>query len=128
MNEKTIWFGRYLGCQFAVRMDTDCAWQTRRLSPKNLDNLEASIDCGFEYKLILKELKDMSDEDLKNINGIDAEIKVSKISDYSFVTDDCNLNMMPIDRLESIIDAVRDLGYAIGIPKEYYITKSELKP
>jgi hypothetical protein len=119
MNEKLLWFGRYLMCQY---------WYKHHSHKENeycVDKLTTSdLYCNvnnrhYECKLILKELKDISDEGLKYLN--------QDYYDHSVLyrTKE-NINTMVETFNYKEIDFLRSKGYAIGIPREYYITEEEI--
>jgi len=118
MKEKMKWFGRYLGCKavdfsnnnqiFTVKMGCYGNWK----------------DC----KLMLKAIEDISDEDyfhiLKTWNTDSEEVSMMDVIAI-YQTPMTNI-WDPLTIVEEI-DYLRSKGYAIGIPKEYYITEKELK-
>ena len=109
MNEKLLWFGRYLGCRIYV-------WDATSINDGQ--NIVARSQSETS-KLILKELKDISDEGLKYLN--------QDYYDHSVLyrTKE-NINTMVETFNYKEIDFLRSKGYAIGIPREYYITEEEL--
>jgi len=133
MNDKIKWYGRYLGCKYGKGLGR------LRLTESSLYDAIHS-----DSKLILKELKDISEEDaiccIRIASGdLHCEIKIVKrqngfgysscyksskrrrnhgYGDHSFAYRQLNSEQ---------IDSLRSKGYAIGIPKEYYITEDELK-
>ena len=148
MDEKIKWFGRYLGCNISVQgyknsmaligLDSDNVTDwcfVKNNHPQMLD------DCV----LILKELKDITEEDFTALidevwhnidydtiqinrcdNRIEAELWSDTDEDY---TDGCSQTSLHFGQDEydyDVVDFLRSKGYAIGIPKEYYITEEEL--
>jgi hypothetical protein len=129
MNEKLLWFGRYLMCQY---------WYKHHSHKENeycVDKLTTSdLYCNvnnrhYECKLILKELKDISDEDFNSLIVFLKETfpKETKGTDF------CNINkdyliksLVNLDASYVVVDFLRSKGYAIGIPREYYITEEEI--
>jgi len=123
MNDKISWFGRYLGCEYVMPLNT-INWHKKgdikKVTPHNLDFLNTISHALYlnNTKLILKELKDISDEDLKELNG------TSNCRQWEFDEFSMKENEMLLNSFES--DFLRSKGYAIGIDKKYYITESEL--
>lgn len=131
MLEKMKWFGRYLGCNV---LDEDGKIQVIK------------IGCYGDFdkiQLILKNLKDITDEDAIECIYISSggylDIKIENKGMYGFRFSSCYESSkrrrnhgygdraFGMDQFESKqIDFLRSKGYAIGIPKEYYITESEL--
>mgnify|MGYP001813161169 CR=1 FL=1 len=111
MKEKIKWFGRYLGCDMLNPSEV-------RIT---LNEFNIGTSIHFKYRLILKELKDISDQDLKELNEIAIKVcGISEVFSKRYMCADYLYNTKEIDFL-------RSKGYAVGIPKEYYITEEELK-
>jgi hypothetical protein len=133
MNDKIKWFGRYLG--------SNMIHVTRTLNPKTESIREVtplSIHAMLnedQKKLILKELKNISEDELRII------LLELKIDCFIRQNPTCNFHEAKkyILRIMSGVikqdapniiefsDCFRSHGFAIGIPKEYYITELELK-
>lgn len=111
MNDKIKWFGRYLGCNV---IGEDGRIQKIKMG---------SYGDFSKIKLILKELKDISDEDLHSVGDIYGAETVNK---ENYLKGWHNTTVEVVGLIEEI-DFLRSKGYAIGIPREYYITESELK-
>jgi len=118
MNEKLKWFGMYLGCEFiAKRVGVRHTLNASRLANLFTPNYESYTET---CKLILKELKDITEEDLSGLNKLR-----SSLIDWdllAFKTKDIIRHLRWHE-----IDFLRSKGYAVGIDKKYYITEDELK-
>ena len=148
MNDKTIWFGRYLGCKCVIPeledihptltgVNYDAMGDLAYFNKLGPYEVEFISDCV----LILKELEDISDDDAKiciKKHWLLAEnieiLKINKyVLNYSYTHN--LLGRVKTDQISFVapelkvrcIDFLRSKGYAIGIPKEFYITESELK-
>ena len=128
MSDKIKWFGIYLGCKCAIQgesafpkikgLDSDnvADW----VYFENIENPQLLDDCV----LILKELESISDEDLDSVGEIyGCSSRIDKIRYLKGWNTELNTALKLI--LE--VDLLRSMGYAVGIPKEYYITELELK-
>lgn len=85
---------------------------------------------GSDRKLILAEMEDLTDKDYQ---------EVFKFLDETFPDDmaDFNEEHLPKsqfleefynhDMAYGLADLFRSMGYAVGIPKEYYTTKKEIQ-
>jgi len=128
MNDKIKWFGRYLGCKCSVQGERDplkligvdsdnvadwACFKSKALLPQVVD------DCV----LILKELKNIGNEDFAEINKLRNNIHGTD----DVVFEDKHELLHSWHFLPEEVDFLRSKGYAIGIPKEYYITEDELK-
>ena len=73
----------------------------------------------YECKLILKELKDITEEDLK------VYYQMEDVDIYEYGVGNAVETLVNQESLFKVeqIDFIRSKGYAIGIPKEYYVTK-----
>jgi hypothetical protein len=126
MNDKIKWLGRYLGCDIlyenlaceleGVDIHTDCVIVER-------------VNCHVDkVKLILKELKDISDEDIIECSKVVDSASLRNLlcfeinSAIKYDANSLNFNLSC-----NVIDFLRSKSYAIGIPKEYYITEKELE-
>jgi len=130
MIDKIKWLGRYLGCDV---LDEDGKIQ------------KITLGCYGRFDeivLVLKELKDISDEDAVDCMNLhyDGWLKPKIIersnSHFAFEFQYSSSNRRRVGKLQTWgvdkfniaqVDFLRSKGYAIGIPKEYYITESELK-
>ncbi len=126
MNNKINWFGRYLGCEVIVISKTRLTgrWNYFHTNSRMILTPEILAEiqhCGSRhFKLILKELEYVSDEDLNGLN----ELRSSEIEWTSLA---CKTIDIILYLRHDEIDFLRSKGYAIGIDKEYYITEEELK-
>jgi len=144
MNEKLKWFGRYLGCSVAFhnRYTKDSIyWDDMGILDHSNDYDMTCLksddyDDGYAYfdtdkcKLILKELKDISDEDFKSlINFLKSTYpEETRNADYYKLNRERLMkSLFNLDTSYVVVDFLRSKGYAIGIDKEYYITEEELK-
>jgi len=118
MNEKIKWFGRYMNSKMTYK-----AVMNRSVYIVDVGSIFLSqiLTDKYECKLILKELKYITEEDLCAVNKI-----ISEYSEHLELHDEYTLTRS-IEFLPDEIDFLRSKGYAIGIPKEYYITKEDLK-
>ena len=109
MEELIKWLHRYQGCKMAwTRLDI---YSETEISAFNIHLITIGNYKEVQIQLVLKELKDIREEDLEELNDIHkCDYNKEKLSDheYTFLT------------LE--VDFLRSKGYAIGIPKDYYIT------
>jgi len=128
MQDKIKWFGRYLGCKFVTYYPIMSA--INEVNAGELLAMGAKHGSRFERKLILKEIEDISDEDYlelcKVVYGNDEQIAENKskfVYHWTLLSGAIGCN--PMKHAEEI-DFLRSKGYAIGIPKEYYITEKEL--
>lgn len=136
MEDKIKWFGRYLGVEIQMT-----ASNKNICTPYIIHSLAPWVKKD-KCKLILKELEDITDEDLKglisymryNYDGVKinrysdeirADLYVDQDDLYSapWVSFSIYFNQETYDY--QIVDFLRSKGYAIGIPKEYYITEKE---
>ena len=121
MNDKINWFGRYLGCEYWYKHHShkENEYCTDKLTTADLYCIVNNRH--YKCKLILKELSDITEEDLEYLNR---DIKNPNVKwTKSKVDNDFPHHLYYIDE----IDFLRSKSYAIGIPKEYYITEKELK-
>jgi hypothetical protein len=117
MNEKIKWFGRYLGCEYKKGLTGLLLTQSSLYDAIHSDS-----------RLILKELKDITEYDLRECSKLGKlwmQWDLFYIYLRRLIFEDVN-NFNWKVTIE-IVDFLRSKGYAIGIPKEYYITKEELK-
>lgn len=121
MNEKIKWFFKYYGSDilyFDAVNGIDPHF-TMRCNENSLFKISSTIK-NPSWRLILKELSDITEEDLKELNSL-------RDSSILWVIDHFNMDGV-VDHLRYYeIDFLRSKGYAIGISKEYYITEKELK-
>ncbi len=134
MENKLIEFGKYnnLGQMVSFNMETKfrlevvnpIAEYIRCLDSNNESYLVQANEALFKSaQLILKELKDISDEDLKAVG----DIYISESMDKELYLKGWENEINTASKFIKEIDMLRSKGYAIGIPKEYYITEEELK-
>lgn len=125
---KKDWFIIYIGrdiiyegvaCELeGIDIHTDCVIVER-------------VSCHIDnVKLILKEMENLTDEDYR---------EVFKFLDEMFPDDMADFNEQHLpksqfldefytkDMAYGLADLFRKLGYAVGVPKEYYTTKEELR-
>lgn len=85
---------------------------------------------GYEERLILEELDDLTDEDYQEVFKFLDEIFPDDMADFNethlpkcqFLEEFNNR-----DLTYGLADLFRSMGYAIGVPKEYYVTKKEIE-
>lgn len=131
MEDKIKWFGRYLGCEVLVTSKINIVGQHNIFYPNDDLTLNSEIMGEIDYcgvgifKLILKEPKDISDDDLNELNKewIDRG-NLFRYRKSAFARKNPDI-LEILDYQE--IDFLRSKGYAIGIPKEYYINEKKLR-
>lgn len=131
MNKKTIWFGRYLGCNTVW---INSAGKAEKIVAVSDNNFQSLMSFAPNRKLILKELKDIAEDELRDIL-IELKIDCFHGTNPTYNFNEAKkfiLEVMSGETLNApdIIefgDCFRSHGFAIRIPKEYYITESELK-
>lgn len=128
MKDKEKWLKRYIGCDILYKG-----------LPCTLEGLDLHTSCVIvervncpvsEVQLILKELNDLTDADYS---------KVFEFLDDMFPEDMADFNETHLPKSEflkgfnnrdltyGLADLFRELGYAIGIPKEFYTTIEEIR-
>jgi hypothetical protein len=121
------WAGRYLeSCLVRITYKGDSDVTIVKLSPTQLECIKYGEYDSCE--LVLKEFNDLSDEDFRKT--FDLVMSLTKDPQRQY-----DVNVKPIfiakfnstgDISSTIADLLRELGYAVGIPREFYITEEEL--
>lgn len=130
MNEKIMWFARYLGCRMIHQHPNS---PRIIITPHFLDKFSKDISRG-RMKLILKELSDITEDDLRrvllrmNVNAFHGSNPVYNFLDTKRFIMDVFLGLEKIKPRESddLISALRSEAYAINVPSELYTTQEEL--
>lgn len=134
MKNKVEWFSKYINCELLITDDDGRRFRDE-IQSINWKHYYIEIGEGWIFDrpdsddnlsmlLILKELKDISDEDMVMCNNI-----ASKVLGCDDVNWDIESKEITTEWffLPDVLDFLRPKGYAIGIPKEYYITEKELE-
>lgn len=127
MNEKIKWFSKYIGAEVMITDDDGVRFRNE-IANINWRDYYIEITEGWIYdgsedseaiKLILKELKDITEEDL------DVYYKMENVDIHEYGVGNAIETLAHQEQLFKVeqIDFLRSKGYAIGIPKEYHITK-----
>jgi|GEM_PF-2584295 len=138
MNERLKWFGIYLGCNMSHTLYPEILIEA---TLGKINTFQKDIKRG-RIKLVLKELKDITSDEI--IHLLNRTVHIHGLTTFDKInTDDygvflklhyssqnteyhCREIYLSVRDMMSS-DFLRSKGYAVGIPKKYYITEDELK-